>query len=175
MSLEKWRFRIFEKKICWPKNGPFRAKKGPKWGFRSSSCSKCIKHMAKSSSAPPQKTAKSLSFFLTLFQKLLTLISEILSKFSFDWYITCWGFFQRNISKNLLEGAKKGCFRAIFSGDISNTSKTKVYFWHKSIPGGLKTSLGFLTMSKWSSKSKSPVKTGPNYITGDQYVTKTTL
>ena len=129
--------------------------------------------MAKSSSAPPQKTAKSLSFFLTSFQKLLTLISEILSKFSFDWYITCWGFFQRNISKNLLEGAKKGCSRAIFSGDISNTSKTKVYFWHKSIPGGLKTSLGFLTMSKWSSKSKSPVKTGPNYITGDRYVTKT--
>ena len=28
--------------MCWPKNGPFRAKKGPKWGFRPFACSKCI-------------------------------------------------------------------------------------------------------------------------------------
>ena len=127
--------------------------------------------MAKSSSAPPKITVKSLSFFLTSFQKLLTLISEILSKFSFDWYTTCYGFFQRNVSKNLLEGAKKGGFRAIFSGDNSNTSKAKVYFWHLPIPGGQKTSLGFLTLSKWSNKSRSPAEIGQKYITGDRYVT----
>ena len=43
MSVEKWRSRIFEKKIIWPKNGPFRARKGPNWGFRSFSCSKFIR------------------------------------------------------------------------------------------------------------------------------------
>ena len=35
-------YDFFVKKICWPKNGPICAKKGPKWGFRSFFRSKCV-------------------------------------------------------------------------------------------------------------------------------------
>ena len=55
--------------------------------------------MAKSSSAPPQKISKKLVIF-----------SDFISETSsFDRYnMLVKSFFQLNISKNLLEGAKKG-------------------------------------------------------------------
>ena len=128
--------------------------------------------MAKSSSAPTQKTVKSLSLFLPSFEKLLPMIFEILLKFPFHRCIVCWGFFQSNISKNLLEGSKIGCFWPFFGGDISNTNKTKIYIEHKSIPGGQKNFFGFLRISQRSKKSSSLVETGSGYKIGDWYVTK---
>ena len=131
--------------------------------------------MAKSSSAPPQKTVKSLSFFVPSFEKLLPMIFGILIKFPFHWCIVCWGFFRSNISKNLPEGSKIGCFRPFFGGDISNTNKTKIYFRHKYIPGGQKTFSGFLRISQISNKSSCLVEMGSGYKIGDRYVTKSDL
>ena len=42
MRVENWRNPIFEKIYILAINGPTRAKKGPKWGFKPSSCSKGV-------------------------------------------------------------------------------------------------------------------------------------
>ena len=41
--------------MCWPKNEPFRVKKGPKWGFRPFSCSKCKLYLGPDSGQSAEK------------------------------------------------------------------------------------------------------------------------
>ena len=81
-------------------------------------------------------------------------------------------FFRSNISKNLPEGSIIGCFRPFFGGEISNTNKIRIYFRHKSIPGGQKTFSGFLRISQISDKSSCLVEMESGYKIGNRYVTK---
>ena len=50
--------------------------------------------------------------------------------------------------QKITEGAKIGCFGAIFGGDISKTSQRWIKFQLSSISGEQKTVLGFLSITE---------------------------